>query len=111
MLRYFFDEHIDLAITRQLRQRGIDVQTALEAGRANQGITDADHLAFASSHKRIMVTQDRDYVQLAISMMPHAGIIMMQRALSISDSVDYLELMAHCYEADNIHNQLVFCDW
>lgn len=111
MLRYFFDEHLDRAIAEQLVARGIDVLTAQGSGRAGKKIPDVEQLSFAALQNRVVVTEDRDFVRLASSQLPHAGIILLQRSLSIGGYVEYLELMARITESEEIRNQLVYCDW
>lgn len=71
-LRFYLDQHIHGAIPSGLRQHGIDVLTAREAGRC--GLPDADQLAFATSEERVIVTHDTDYLALAASGVAHAGI-------------------------------------
>jgi predicted nuclease of predicted toxin-antitoxin system len=111
MLRYFFDEHIKSAIAEQLRQLGIDVLTAQFVGRAGIGIPDEDQLAYATSMGRVLVTEDRDFISLAHTQLPHTGVAMLQRALSIGEYVEYLELLARTTEPDEMRNQLLYCDW
>lgn len=71
-IRYFLDQHIHGAIPGGLRQRGIDVLTAQEAGRC--GPSDADQLGFATAQERVLVTHDTDFLALATSGIAHAGI-------------------------------------
>ncbi|HEY9850222.1 MAG TPA: DUF5615 family PIN-like protein [Leptolyngbyaceae cyanobacterium] len=48
-----------------LRALGHDVLTVQEAGNANQGMPDSDVLAFATSEKRAVLTQNRkDFFRL-----------------------------------------------
>jgi hypothetical protein len=42
LLRYYLDENVASPIADQLRRRGVDCVSALEVGRAGQGITDID---------------------------------------------------------------------
>lgn len=58
-----------------------------------------------------MVTEDRDFIDLAYKQLPHAGVIMLQRPLSIGQYVAYLELLAHVTEPAALQNQLLYCDW
>jgi predicted nuclease of predicted toxin-antitoxin system len=111
MLRYFFDEHLDRAVAEQLLARGIDVLTAQSSGRAGKKIPDVEQLNFATLHNRVVVTHDRDFARLASGQLPHAGIILLQRSLSIGGYVEYLELMARTAESEELQNQLVYCDW
>ncbi len=111
MLRYFFDEHIKSAIAEQLQRRGIDVLTAQAAGRAGIEISDEDQLAFAASLGRVLVTEDRDFILLAYTQLPHAGVVMLQRVLNIGQYVEYLELLARTSELEEMRDRLLYCDW
>lgn len=71
-ISFYFDQHIPSAVTMGLRQRGIDVLTAHEAGRC--GLSDADQLQFAAAQGRTIMTHDPDYLELAASGVSHAGI-------------------------------------
>jgi hypothetical protein len=71
-LRYFLDQHIFGAVSTGLRQHGIDVLTAQEAGRC--GLPDTDQLAFATAGGRVMVTFDPDFLALHNNGVPHEGI-------------------------------------
>jgi hypothetical protein len=71
-IRFFFDQHIPLAVTHGLRQRGIDVLTAQETDRC--GLPDPEQLAFATVEERVVVTFDTDFLALHQSGVPHAGI-------------------------------------
>jgi len=59
------DEHVSKAVIRGLRQRGVDVLTTPEAEKLNA--MDAEHLGFALSDKRVIFTQDDDFLKLAAS--------------------------------------------
>ena len=111
MLRYLFDEHVHGAIAPQLRLRGIDVLTAHEGAIAGREVTDVELLRAASQQGRVLVTQDRDFIRLATTQTPHAGIILVQRSLSIGEYVEYLDLIARVTESDEIRDRLIFCDW
>jgi predicted nuclease of predicted toxin-antitoxin system len=111
MLRYYFDEHVKARIAEQLTLRGIDVLTAQAAGLANREISDAAHLAFAASRGRVLITEDRGFTVLAYAQLPHAGVILLQRPLSIGEYVEYLELLAQVTEPTELENRLVYCDW
>jgi hypothetical protein len=56
MLRYYFDEHVSAAIATQLRTRGVDVESAYEAGRAGRKISDIEQLEYATSQGRVLVS-------------------------------------------------------
>jgi len=71
-IRFYLDENIASAIAQGLRTRNIDVLTTPESG--NLGLGDAEHLAFALSQNRVLVTQDEDHLILASQEVAHAGI-------------------------------------
>jgi Domain of unknown function (DUF5615) len=84
MAQLYADEDFPYPVVERLRQLGHDVITAFEAGKANQGIADADQLAFATSLDRAILTRNRkDYVHLHRHIAQHAGII------SITNDVDF----------------------
>ena len=71
--RFYMDEHVSRAVVRGLRQRGIDVQTVVEAQKL--GASDDEHLAFALREGRVVFTQDDDFLRLAAAGAAHAGIV------------------------------------
>ena len=71
-LRFFFDQHVRRAVARGLRQHGVDVLTAQDAGRC--GLPDLDQLQFATAQDRVVMTFDPDYLALHSTGMSHAGI-------------------------------------
>jgi hypothetical protein len=76
MASLFADENVPYAAVVALRAFGHDVLTALEAGRANQGIPDPDVLTFATILGRAVLTGNRrDYHRLHRSAPHHAGIV------------------------------------
>jgi hypothetical protein len=76
MAALYADENFDFVVVEALRQLGHDVLTVQEAGNANQGIPDADVLAFAITLGRAVLTFDyRGFVKLHRQMQPQKGII------------------------------------
>ncbi len=71
-IRFYFDQHLQGAVAHGLRLHGVDVHTALDAGRC--GLPDPDQLAYATSEGRVMVTFDTDYLALHQAGTPHEGI-------------------------------------
>ncbi|MBN1284661.1 MAG: DUF5615 family PIN-like protein [Anaerolineae bacterium] len=65
------------AITESLRKKGVDVVTALEAGKL--GDTDLDHLAWARANSRVMCTHDQDFLRIGAKGFEHAGIVFGQQ--------------------------------
>ena len=75
MARLYADEQYPYPVVEFLRWRH-DVLTVQEAGKANQRISDRDVLAFATSSKRAVITQNRkDFFRLHRIQPVHAGII------------------------------------
>jgi hypothetical protein len=84
MARLYADEDFPFPVVERLRQLGHDVLTAFEAGQANQGIGDADQLAYATGLGRAILTRNRrHYIPLHRRSARHAGII------SITDDPDF----------------------
>ena len=76
MARLYSDEQYPYPVVELLRALGHDILTVQEAGKANQGIPDSDVLAFASSEKRAVITENRkDFFRLHRIQPDHAGII------------------------------------
>jgi predicted nuclease of predicted toxin-antitoxin system len=59
-------------LARDLRQRGVDVLTVVEAGLL--GAADEEHLARALAEERVIFTQDDDFLRLHAAGAEHAGI-------------------------------------
>ncbi|HUY87870.1 MAG TPA: DUF5615 family PIN-like protein [Pirellulales bacterium] len=106
-IRYFMDEHYPAPISRNLRQRGIDVLTAQDAGRC--GLPDPDQLAFARSEGRVMVTFDTDYLALHRSGIAHAGIAWCpQQKHAIGMLIQLLELLHGVADRDQMRNRVEY---
>ena len=71
-IRFFLDQHIPAAVAEGLRNRGIDVLSAQDAGRC--GFADSEQLQYALAEGRVVVTFDDDYLTLAAAGTEHAGI-------------------------------------
>jgi len=76
MAKLYANENFDFAIVEILRRLQHDVLTTLEAGNANQNITDEQVLAFAHAQNRIVVTFNyQDFKKLHRRFPVHSGII------------------------------------
>jgi predicted nuclease of predicted toxin-antitoxin system len=106
-IRFFFGQHIPFAVANGLRQRGIDVLTAQEAGRC--GLPDTDQLQFATAQGRVMVTFDRDYLLLDASSVSHAGIAWcLANKYSIGQLISALLLVHSVLSCDEMRNPMEF---
>ncbi len=76
MLGLYADENFELPVIKKLREKGYDILTALEAGNANQGISDEDVLAFAIQENRAVITLNyNDFKNLHRQDNNHCGIV------------------------------------
>src|SRR2546425_13291444 len=76
MARLYANENFPLPVVIELRNLAHDVLTTLEAGKANQAISDEEVLEFARSLNRAVLTLKRKhFVRLHESGAPHAGIV------------------------------------
>lgn len=76
VLRFLADESCDFAVVRALRQAGYDV---LAVGESTQRSDDRQVLAQASRHKRILLTEDKDFGWLVfVSQAASAGVILIR---------------------------------
>jgi predicted nuclease of predicted toxin-antitoxin system len=83
-ITFHLDEHVDPAMAAALRRHGIDVTTTIEAGL--RGADDQTQLGFATSHGRVLVTHDSDFLRLAKTDTAHSGIVLRHgRAFSWGD--------------------------
>ena len=80
-VRFYADEHIARAVAIGLQQRGVDVVTAVEA--AMLGAEDPAQLTFALNEGRVLLTMDSDFLALAASGIPHAGIAFVRQRTSV----------------------------
>ncbi len=75
-IRFYADENFPLAIIEKLRQLNYNVLTSIEAGQANQSISDENVLKFAQETDRIVLTFNRDdFIFLHKQGKAHSGII------------------------------------
>lgn len=65
-VQLYLDEDVDPDLALALRARNVEVVSALELGRRQ--IEDAEHLAYAVSQQRAVLTHNRDdFLELAIT--------------------------------------------
>lgn len=106
-MRFHLDELADHAIARGLRLRGIDVTTATDAGLI--GATDQEHLAYGHRERRVVFSQDDDFLKLHDDGVPHAGIAFCQpESRTIGYIVRYLCLMHDCMKDEEMYGRMEF---
>jgi uncharacterized protein with PIN domain len=107
VIAFHLDENVDFAIAHGLRLRGIDVTTAVDAGLISAA--DPEHIAFALAEKRVVFTQDQDFLRHHQAGIGHAGIVYSQQgAHSIGEIVRYLHFLSDCLEPQDMRGQLEF---
>ena len=72
-IRFHLDEQVKSAVARELRRRGIDVKTTVEAGLRTQ--SDEAQLDFICQEQRVLFTQDDDFLRIASRTNRHPGIV------------------------------------
>jgi predicted nuclease of predicted toxin-antitoxin system len=106
-IRYYFDENMDHDIAKALRGRGIDVLTTAEAG--NAGADDKTQLAFSLAEKRVVVTQDEDFLILDSENTPHSGIAYYKhRSRTTKEIIRGLVLIYEILTPDDMANHVEF---
>jgi predicted nuclease of predicted toxin-antitoxin system len=106
VIRLYADEQVSRAVVRGLRQRGVDVLTAAEAGLL--GAPDEKHLTLALSQRRVILTQDDDFLRLHAAGMKHAGIVYAAQGTRIGDIIRGLMLIHDLLEADAMVGHVEF---
>jgi hypothetical protein len=96
---FYADEHFPGPVIHGLRDRGVDILTALEDG--HDGLDDDELLERATELRRLIVTQDQDFFLVAAQRQrmsrEFSGVLYLaQGRLSYKHSIDELELIAQC---------------
>lgn len=113
MLRFFLDEDsMSHALTTTLRNLGVDVLTALEAGTIKA--SDAAQLEFATSQQRVLYSYNvGDYYRLHSEFLglgkPHAGIVLSQQTqFSIGEQARRIAEIAKAISPDDMCDRVEF---
>jgi predicted nuclease of predicted toxin-antitoxin system len=100
------DEHIPAAVVAGLRRRGINVLTSVEAGML--GAADEAQLALATRQRRVLFTQDDDFLSLHAAGIDHMGIVYVQQGASIGYMVRSLHLIFQLLSLEEMANHVEF---
>ena len=100
------DEHVSKAVIRGLRQRGIDVLSVPEANML--GASDEEHLAFALSERRVLFTQDADFLRLSAKGQQHAGIAYAKQGVPVGDIIQGLMLIVQVLDAEEMKGKIEY---
>lgn len=89
MSRLYANENFPRRVVEGLRNLGHDVLTTLEAGNANQGISDEEVLAFAINSERSVLTLNRrHFVRLHLQNSSHWGIVVCMQDEDIQRQIE-----------------------
>jgi predicted nuclease of predicted toxin-antitoxin system len=72
-LRFHLDENVARAVAVALRGHGFDVTTTHDVGLRSK--SDHTQMAYAHEEQRVLVTRDKDFLQLSREEHPHSGIV------------------------------------
>lgn len=76
-IRFHGDENLPFAIIAGLRRRGVDTTSTPETGL--MGATDEEQLVFSNQQRRMIITQDTDFLRLHAEGNEHPGIAFYQQ--------------------------------
>jgi predicted nuclease of predicted toxin-antitoxin system len=106
-IRFHLDEHMDPAIADALRGYGIDVTTTLEEGLRTRA--DDEQWQFVLARRRVIVTDDTDFLRLAASTPNHPGVVFCRRKdHPLGDILRFLQLVHGVLEADEIRGRVEY---
>ena len=107
LIRFHLDENVDPVIAKALLRYGIDVTTTVDAGLRT--LSDREHLKYATTEGRVVVTHDRDFLRMASQGNQHAGIANCHKeARSIGDLIRALQLIYDVLTPDEMKNQIEY---
>lgn len=105
-VRLYFDENMRGEVLAQLRRRGIDIVTVQELDL--RGASDLSHLIRAREMQRVICTNDQDFLRLASSGVPHAGLVFGSPHTTIGDWVKSLVLLCEIMTAEDMQNHIEY---
>ncbi len=105
-IRFYADHQFPLPVVKALRQAGLDVLTAAEAGLA--AADDHQQLAFATTEGRVLLTHDADFIALHHASSGHAGIIYGHQRLANRRKIEIISLAFRVMTAQDMRNRLEF---
>jgi hypothetical protein len=100
------DEHVPRAVTEGLRRRGADVMTVREAGLLHAD--DKRHLEFALGERRVIFTQDADFLRLHAAGRRHRGIVYAPQGTDIGVIIRGLMLISDILDSDDMIGHVEF---
>jgi uncharacterized protein with PIN domain len=106
-IRFHLDENCDPRIAAGLRLHGVDVTTTAEAGLLEA--SDEEHLAYAIAQRRVVVTQDTDFLRMATAGKESAGVAFYpNQGRSIGQVIRDLLLIWEVYDPEEMRDRVEF---
>jgi len=105
-IKFYIDENVSNAIIKGLRLRGVDVLTAQEANKL--GASDETHLELAVKLKRVIFTQDADFLRFHAKGLKHYGIVYAHQQKPIGEIIRGLILIFEIFENKELKNKVEF---
>lgn len=105
-IKFYTDEHVSKVVVKGLRRRGVDVLTVAETG--TLGATDDEHLERARNEKRVIFTQDADFLRLHATGKKHAGIVYTPQGTSVNKIIFGLMLIYQALDPLEMENHIEY---
>ena len=106
-IRFHLDEHVDPHIAAAMQRHGIDVTTTVDAGLRTA--SDDQQFEYARAERRVIVTDDPDFIRQATQTADHPGIIVCPRRwLSVRESIRGLILIYEVLTPDDMTNHIEY---
>ena len=100
-IRFHLDENCTKAIAQGLTRRGVDVTTTSKAGLT--GAIDEQQVAYCRLERRVLFTQDQDFLRLNAAGVEHAGIAFCTKdTKSVGEIIQRLVLIWEVYEPEEM---------
>jgi predicted nuclease of predicted toxin-antitoxin system len=105
-LKFHLDENVNPNVAQELRRRGVEVTTNVEAGLT--GRSDEDQLAFSAATARVLVTGDSDFLRLHNQGLRHSGLAFCHATMTVGEIVSALALMSDALRPEEMIQNLEF---
>ena len=106
----YADENVWAPVAEGLRRRGWDVTTVMEA--ETLGLSDRDHLKFATERNWLLLTFDDDFPKLAatdFADVDHAGILYVsQHGCDVGELVRRIDATLQRIESTDVSGEVVY---
>ncbi len=105
--KFYADEHVPLAVSRELKRRGIDILTVQEI--KLRGRSDREQLHYASRQERVIITHDSDFLILVRKeKIEHHGILFFTSQVKIGKTIEEIERTWLTYSAEELRGIVLF---